>query len=192
MSLNNTCIEWMDNEISFERYRNVALMDNTNPNRHDFTKEKLSLNNHVRYGVIFSNGKPVCMGGLFQIDRSLYRLKNRFYIFPEFRVRTVGGAIDMVDTLTELMLKPLTDLTPDATHIITMANRGESNKHFHTLVRLQQRAWPNHWHLVDGYIQTGNGMQRRSWQCALTDNSAYPFKTLSHDQWLLLKDYGRV
>jgi len=175
MSLKTTC-----SDIDF--YRSIAYNDNTNPNTNDFSKEKFG--RHIKYIIVLDDGDPICMGGLKELKTYLDvgRLMDRFYIFPEYR-----NKINYTAQITyEYIIKPLVDISPFNTHVVTMANRGERNNHFNAFEKYHHLTWPNHWHRVDGYIQTSNSMKRRSWQNALTDNPNYPFKVLNHDQWLVL------
>lgn len=177
---------WFDSEDQFEPYRFMALNDDTNPNKSDFLPSKLSLDNHIAYGIILDGKDPMFMCGSYKLKSDLIRLKNRFYVFPKYRSKSYRQAIEYNQIVVDNLIKPLS--TPGYTHIMSMANRGERNNHFKAFCKLHDKCWPNHWHLIDGYVQTGNGMRRKSWQNAITDNPDYNFKVFNHDQWLLLPE----
>ena len=177
---------WFENEDQFEQYRYAALNDETNPNTSDFLPSKLKLDKHMAYGVVLNGNDPMFMCGAYMLKHDLIRLKNRFYIFPNYRSKSYRQALEYTQIVVENLVKPL--VQPGNTHIMSMSNRGERNNHFNAFYKLHDKTWPNHWHKIDGYIQTGNGMRRRSWQNAITDNPEYGFKVFNHDQWLLLPE----
>jgi hypothetical protein len=172
----------------FEELRQIVLSDETNPNKNDFTHEKLIIEDHDGYAVVFIDEKPAAMSGLYPIRNydGVGRIMNRHYIFPEFRMKSRKDCYTFFKVLADTVFKPLLDKSPYDTHIMSMKNRGERNNFFNTFYSMHDKSWPNHWYRIQGYVQTGNGMKRDSWQNVITDNPDYPFKTLNHDQWLLL------
>lgn len=184
----NICTKFVENDESFEEYRNIALNDLTNPNIQDFTHDKLDIAKHISYAIVLNGNDPIFMGGLYKIHEDIGRLQNRFYIFPKYRAKTKSQIIEIGKLSKEYLLEPMISMSPFKTHIMTMTNRGVRNNHFNTFYRSWNIVWPNHWKLINGYIQTSKGMKKRSWQNAITDNIDHDFKTLNHDQWLLLSD----
>ena len=181
---------WYKDDFEFEAIRQIALNDETNPNQQDFTHNKLVIEDHVGYGVIFhkSNDEPVAMNGLYAISDDVGRLLNRHYIFKNFRNKSMRDIISGLIVMRKLIMEPLIEKSNFKVHIMTMANRGERDNFFNSFYKTNSIAWPDHWHLIDGYVQTGNGMKRKSWQHAICSDPNYPFKTINHDQWLLLPE----
>lgn len=183
---------WYESNEEFEKLRHEILNDKTNNKTEDFTTEKLVIENHDGFMAIFlrNTHEPVCICGLHKISNysGVGRLMNRTYVWPKFRDTGRKKVFENIKNLTEHIIKPLYRSSPYHTHILSMANRKERNNFFNTFYLLHDKAWPNHWHRVEGYVQTGQGMTKNCWQNIITDNPNYKFKTLNHDQWLLLPD----
>lgn len=184
---------WYKSDSEFEAIREEVVNDPTNPNYIDFTKEKLVIEDHDGYGVAFCRftHKPAAMCGLYKIPNydNVGRLMNRNYVFPNFRATNRSQLMDNMYHITELLVKPFMIDSPYDCHILSMANRGERNNFFNTYYKILDKVWPDYWHKIEGYIQTGSGKTNyRSWQNAVTDSPDYTFTTMNHDQWLLLCD----
>jgi len=185
---------WTKSDQEFESLRSIALNDPTNKNTGDFTRHKFVLEDHIGYGVIFNKhtDAPVTMSGLKEIEPGVGRLMNRHYIFPESRNKTYADVVSGLYTIRKLIMEPLVAQANFKVHILTMPNRGKRNNFFDVFHKAHNDAWPDHWHRVDGYIRTGKGMDRSSWQNALSNNLNYKFNTLDYEQWMLLKDSERT
>lgn len=181
----NICIKWLTKTTSeFEKLREFVINDPTNPNTQDFTRENLIIENHIVYGVAYLDDTPIMMNGLYEVMPGVGRLQNRHYTFPNFRKDIKFSSYVAINRL----VKPIAAMSPFNTHILSMKNRREKNNgFFNAYQRLYEKHWPNHWHRIDGYVQTcQNSNSRNCWQKALTDNPKYNFNTINHDQWLLL------
>lgn len=183
---------WYKTDSDFEKLRNDALTDSTNNKAFDFTPDKLVIEDHDGYMAMFSKetNNPVAMCGLYKIKNhpGVGRLMNRSYVWPDFRADNRKDLFQNMYDLSECLIKPFYNSSPYHTHIMSMPNRSERNNFFRAYYAAHNRAWPGHWHLVNGYVQTGSAMDRDSWQNIITDNPDYNFKTLNHDQWLLLRE----
>lgn len=176
----------------FELLRTIAINDETNKNYYDFIPERLVLEDHIAYNVCYdiATNKPMAMGGLIEIQPGVGRMMNRYYIFPEFRNKTHNQFISGVHAIVEHIIKPLYEVSTFQTHVITMANRTEeANQTFWKIFsRAHKKVWPNHWHDINGYIQTAaNPLLKRCWQNAITDNVNHSFEIIDHEEWLQLK-----
>lgn len=182
---------WFDasNYREFEYYRNLALNDPTNHKRFDYTEDRLVITKHIAYGVVMDGSNPVLMGGLYDLG-GFGRVYNRGFIFPEYRVPSSDwrNALKIGTIHTEYLFKHFYKVSPFDTHVMTMTNKGHKNVS-RALFRINDHAWKDHWHLVDGYIKTsGRDTDPKAWQFAITDNPNYPFRKINHDQWLLIKE----
>ncbi len=176
---------WTESNEEFEALRQIACSDPGNKNQNDFSKSKLIIESHVVYGALYSDdGDPIAMCGLKEILPGIGRMMNRGYVFPEYRNRH-----DTILNFSNYMIKPMLEMSPFNTHILTMVNRTGREKGAHDqFFKLHEDAWPNHWHVSAGYLHTGNGDKNpNSWQRFITDNKDHQFETISYDQWLLMK-----
>lgn len=181
---------WNHSDNEFEAIRSLATDDKSNKTAYNFTKQKLVLEEHVGYGVIFNKytHAPATMSGLKQMSDGVGRLLNRHYIFPESRNKSFADIVSGLYTIRKLIMEPLILQADFDVHVLTMPNRGNRNGFFDVFHKTHNEAWPGRWHRVNGYIQTGNGMDKGSWQNALSDNPDYKFEVMDHEQWLTLKD----
>ncbi len=180
---------WARSDSTFENIRQLVIADNTNKNANDFSTQRLIIEDHRGYGVIFdrTTDTPAAMSGLKEIWPGVGRLLNRHYVFPQFRARTRAEVVSGLYIIRKLLLEPLAQQGGFDTHIMTMPSRGTRNNFFDAFHATHNQAWPGHWHRVPGYVQTGRGTSRRAWQNAVTDNPHYPFSTIDHTEWLKLK-----
>lgn len=175
----------------FEYYRNIAVNDLTNKNFNDFIPSRLVISDHIGYGIIFdkSTNRPITMNGLYPMATlpGIGRLMNRSYIFPEYRHTSFQSMKQGIYGVRKLIMEPLLKDSPFDTHILSMSNRGNRNNFFNSFYRIHNAAWPNYWYKVNGYVQTGAGNNKKSWQNILTDNPLYQFNTIDHSNWMLLE-----
>lgn len=182
---------WYKTDSEFEYIRQRVLNDPTNPNTEDFTKQRLVIEDQIGYGVIFDRRteEPAVMCGLAQIQPGIGRMTNRLYVFPNYRTRTFDQLVSGLAAVDHYLLKPLYQISPFKTHVISAPNisNSETNKRWLILREAHKRAWPEQWYDVGGYVQTASGQTKRSWQPVITDNRTHKFNTITHAEWENLK-----
>jgi len=181
---------WFDktNAEEFEPIRDIILSD-TISDVFDYTKERLIVENHNTYGVLFYGDEVVMTGGLYSFGEWA-RVMNRHYISPKYRGKILRDFKISTVFWVEKLLKPMIQQSTFKTHVMSHVIKKEKSGYGKWIVDEVNKYFPtNTWHIIDGYIKTsGKDSDPRSWQWAITDNPSYPFRKINHDQWLLINE----
>lgn len=198
--LSDTYIEiFYKDDSAFDEVRTLCLKED-NWLRSNYTKDKLIIEDHSGYGVVFqkSTGKPMVMGGVYHTNlypANVANMIHRCYTFPEFRMTPR----DMADgfRVTYSLMKTLESINKFEGYIITMQNRDKKDsKGWWNKVLLKHMLIVSEGQYVEGggYIQTARWNVQKCWQNFVYHERVpgviteqWNPKLISHEEWLQLE-----
>jgi len=197
IDLKDTHTIWFDknNAQEFESIRNKILQDDK-IDTFNYRKDRLVIQNHIKYGVVFLEDTPLMCGGLYNLkeyssNKPLGRILNRFYVFPKYRGNILKDFKVSVPFFMDRLVNPLIEISPLSAHIFTHLNKSENKKFGQWFSdAVNEYCGFKKWHVVPGLVKTtGSDKDPSVWQWCITDNPDYPFKKINIDQWLVIKEY---
>lgn len=199
--LSNTHIEiYYESCPEFEEVREELLAEG-NWLSQNYTKEKLVIEDHKGFGVVYqtSTGKPMVMGGVYHDERypkNVANIVHRGFTFPEFRMTPK----DMTDgfRVTYSLMKKLESVNNFNGYILTMQNRDNKKN----LRGWWERVFVKHMFIASegnyvnggGYIQCCPWNVQKCWQNFVYHEKVpgvitkqWNPKLITHTEWLELE-----
>lgn len=180
----------------FKRVRELCLLED-NWLRHNYTVDKLKIEEHKGYSVIYEKGtdRPMMMAGVYpnpNWPNNVARMVSRLYLFPEFRCSR-ANMLDSYIICHERIIKPLIDINNYDIYVITMQNRTRPGKGWWRLwLKMMRESSNSMWTEPNGYIQSCPWMVDKCWQNFVYHErrvgawSEWNPQILSEEDWLLL------
>jgi hypothetical protein len=160
---------YFETNSEFECLREVCLNEG-NWLSHNFTKERLKLEDHFGFSVVFSKktDEPVVWGGVFNDGRfpnQVARMCNRFYTFPDWRLQSQEGLIKGWNLANKHIIEPLIEINDYDCYFMGMQTRTKksSKGYFRVWVETLRAVNPK-WTMHDEYLQTVPYNNQKCWQ----------------------------
>lgn len=160
---------YFENSKEFEEVRDLCLSEN-NWLRHIFTRERLSIEEHMGFNVVYSKStnEPVVFGGVFNngyFPKNVARMCNRFYTFPNWRGLNFYRMTEAWKIVDTYIIKPLIELNAHDCYFMAMQTRikKQSKGYFqvwHESLRVNYPEWQVH----DRHLQTVPFNVKNCWQ----------------------------
>ena len=166
---------------------------------HNFTKDRLKIEDHKGFNVVFSKqtNEPVVWGGVFNDGRfpnTVARMCNRFYTFPNWRLQNKAGLVAGWNLANQHIIEPLIKLNTYDCYFMGMQTRMKKSTkgYFRVWCNTLQEVNPK-WTTHSEYIQTVPYNNKNCWQnfmyLEVTEGSFNHWnpQTINETTWLELE-----
>jgi len=190
---------YYETSSEFEEIRDLCLSEG-NWLGHNFTKERLKLEDHTGFSVVYQkgSGEPVVWGGVFndgRFPKHVARMCNRFYTFPKWRLQNKEGLVAGWNLANTYIIEPLIKINDYECYFMAMQTRTKkSTKGYFRIWVDTLRAVSPGWTRHDEYLQTVPYNNQKCWQnfmyLEVKENaySNWSPVTISQTQWSSLEE----